>query len=239
IERATTAISVAEDARVTLAGVAISDVGTGLLAVDGATSLRTSEIRRAEFAAAITGGAHLVDHLLLADSDTGLDASIGAYLDVRHLTVAGNQQGIVLRGAALAASQRIADSIIWQNGTGPDIAAAPEVEIRYSCVQDATPPGPGNLSIDPRFVDATRGDYRLAHESPAAFAVEDGGYVGAYPALSRPEPPFIRGDADANGDVNLSDAITVLHALFLAGPPVACDDAADATDDGELNLTDP
>jgi hypothetical protein len=38
--------------------------------------------------------------------------------------------------------------------------------------------------------------------------------------------------------VNLSDAIVTLNHLFKGGGALACEDAADANDDGKLNLTD-
>jgi hypothetical protein len=57
--------------------------------------------------------------------------------------------------------------------------------------------------------------------------------------LSLPAPRFfLRGDADLNGKVELTDAVTSLTYLFLGGARPACLDAADATDDGALNLTD-
>lgn len=50
--------------------------------------------------------------------------------------------------------------------------------------------------------------------------------------------PFVRGDADGNRALNLSDPIVVLGALFLGSEALACEDAADGNDDGALNLTD-
>jgi hypothetical protein len=49
---------------------------------------------------------------------------------------------------------------------------------------------------------------------------------------------FRRGDADANGAVNITDAIFTLSHLFLGGPAPGCLDAADADDDGALKITD-
>jgi len=49
---------------------------------------------------------------------------------------------------------------------------------------------------------------------------------------------FVRGDANLDGFVEVSDAVTAL--LFLFGPlELECEDAADANDDGELNVADP
>ncbi len=53
---------------------------------------------------------------------------------------------------------------------------------------------------------------------------------------------FRRGDSNADGQVNLTDAVNTLNYLFLgvfAGPRPFCEDAADTNDDGELNITDP
>jgi hypothetical protein len=49
---------------------------------------------------------------------------------------------------------------------------------------------------------------------------------------------FVRGDADANGQHDLTDAVAILTRLFLGGEPLACDDAADADDSGSLNISD-
>lgn len=51
-------------------------------------------------------------------------------------------------------------------------------------------------------------------------------------------PRFRRGDCDANGSVNISDAIFTANHLFLDYPRWLCDDACDANDDGEVDLTD-
>jgi formylglycine-generating enzyme required for sulfatase activity len=52
-------------------------------------------------------------------------------------------------------------------------------------------------------------------------------------------PVFIRGDANADGRINISDAVRVLSHLFLNDPAEpGCPDALDAGDDGEVNLAD-
>ena len=58
---------------------------------------------------------------------------------------------------------------------------------------------------------------------------------------SEPEPEpivFKRGDSDANGTVNITDAVYTLSHLFTGGPAPGCPDAADADDDGSLAITD-
>ncbi|MCZ6794563.1 MAG: hypothetical protein O7J95_13220 [Planctomycetota bacterium] len=47
-----------------------------------------------------------------------------------------------------------------------------------------------------------------------------------------PEVRFVRGDADSDGTINLTDGIVILNFLFLGAESPACMDAADADDDG-------
>ncbi len=49
---------------------------------------------------------------------------------------------------------------------------------------------------------------------------------------------FIRGDANLNGSVDISDGITTLEVIFLGKPQPGCDDAMDSNDDGEPDITD-
>jgi hypothetical protein len=49
---------------------------------------------------------------------------------------------------------------------------------------------------------------------------------------------FIRGDTDASGSLEITDAIRVLNFLFLGSETILCEDAADADDDGALTLGD-
>lgn len=51
------------------------------------------------------------------------------------------------------------------------------------------------------------------------------------------EARFIRGDANEDNEVNISDPIAVLGHLFL-GEPITCLDAGDFDDSGVVNLTD-
>jgi hypothetical protein len=49
---------------------------------------------------------------------------------------------------------------------------------------------------------------------------------------------FRRGDSDASGAVNLTDAIRILNVLFLGIGEILCLDSADSDDSGAVNLTD-
>ena len=50
---------------------------------------------------------------------------------------------------------------------------------------------------------------------------------------------FLRGDANADGLVNISDAVSSLSFLFTGGVRPYCLDAADTNDDGVIDISDP
>lgn len=52
-----------------------------------------------------------------------------------------------------------------------------------------------------------------------------------------PSHPFIRGDADSDGVISISDAVLIMEVLF-AYRHADCLDALDANDDGVVDLTD-
>lgn len=59
----------------------------------------------------------------------------------------------------------------------------------------------------------------------------------SFPA-PRAHGDFLRGDADQEGGVNVTDAVVLLTYLFEPGGRLACRDAADADDDGRIGLPD-
>lgn len=50
---------------------------------------------------------------------------------------------------------------------------------------------------------------------------------------------FLRGDATADGQVNLGDVVALVRYLFQAGGKPSCLDAADPNDDGRIDISDP
>ena len=52
-------------------------------------------------------------------------------------------------------------------------------------------------------------------------------------------PLFIRGDCDGSATINITDALFLIGCLFLGTGCPTCDDAADANDDGRLDISDP
>jgi hypothetical protein len=54
----------------------------------------------------------------------------------------------------------------------------------------------------------------------------------------RGEAAFIRGDANADGSVDIGDSIRIFNFVFLGGVAPACLDAADCNDDGRTDIAD-
>lgn len=54
-----------------------------------------------------------------------------------------------------------------------------------------------------------------------------------------PAGVFVRGDANADGSINIADPVWILSYLFAMGAPSACADSADGNDDGSLDIADP
>ncbi len=108
------------------------------------------------------------------------------------LTNNGSTPGIWLNRSRA----EILNSILWEE-EGQDIGVdtGGNFVITFSNVEDAAPPGQGNISKDPMFVDPTHGNYRLRRGSPA---IDAGTNQGApdhdLDGLAR---PF---DGDRDGD---------------------------------------
>lgn len=63
-------------------------------------------------------------------------------------------------------------------------------------------------------------------------------YVNALMLTGPPPGSFDRGDCNADGGMNIADAVFLLGTLFSGGPAGTCADSCDANDDGGLNIAD-
>ncbi|MBI4603751.1 MAG: hypothetical protein HY721_17490 [Planctomycetes bacterium] len=106
--------------------------------------------------------------------------------------------------------------------------------------------GPSGAVIEDNAAAVTRVTFTKAGTYRYRLAVNDGQLTSSGASTTvevtvsdkPPEPVFHRGDADQNGQLQLTDAIRILGFLFLGGPAPDCLDAADADDNGQLQLTD-
>ena len=83
-------------------------------------------------------------------------------------------------------------------------------------------------------------DFAFSEFSTPYFPPVDGEWRGSVHVLFGlpPRVPFVRGDANGDGSIDITDAIFTLGFLFLGGGAPPCEDAADADDRGTLEITD-
>jgi chitodextrinase len=136
--------------------------------------------------------------------------------------------------AAVAGTKQV--SLSW---TAPAGGVTPET---YEIYRDGTyrtsVPASQTSFVDTGLADETQYCYQVS--------TKGGGKESAKTSqvcATTPKPPtgtnFKRGDTNADGGINLTDAVVLLGYLFLGNPTsLSCQDAADANDSGDLNLTD-
>jgi hypothetical protein len=88
---------------------------------------------------------------------------------------------------------------------------------------------------DTGLADATQYCYQVSSKKGGA---ESAKTAQACATTSGVATGFKRGDADASGALDLTDAIFTLQHLFMGGTKPPCVDAADSDDSGALDLTD-
>ena len=175
---------------------------------------------------------------LITDCTAGLAFGPRGTVVAEHDTIAANAIGIAVSSDPDEIERVfVGSAIVWANGTASVVEAGAELSFSYSDVQDGPPRGPGNITADPLFVDPAAGDFRPAPGSPVIGTGRDGTDMGAFDAVGM-GTSFVRGDADRNEALNLSDAIRILDWLFRGGSALPCSDAGDVDDDGGITLTD-
>jgi hypothetical protein len=101
------------------------------------------------------------------------DGGGGGFYDcdgiIRNNTVYGNASAF--RGSAMyRCDGAIVGCVLWENGLTS--CSSPS----YSCIQDWTGGGQGNISLDPQLVDPDNGDFHLSATSPC---IDAGAYIDA------------------------------------------------------------
>ncbi len=110
---------------------------------------------------------------------------------------------------------------------------APDPAYQWQRNEEDIPGARGAAYTTPPLAGADDGaTYRCTIRNAAGAVVTDGVAV----TVAVPSVAFLRGDANGDGRLNVSDAVTVVRAVF--GAPAACADAADADDDGTLRIDD-
>ncbi|MEM7166375.1 MAG: DUF1800 family protein [Planctomycetota bacterium] len=118
----------------------------------------------------------------------------------------------------------------WTNGAPYD-----EVRIEVDGIAVAVLPGSSTMFTTAAYPDGSIIDFTVRGSSA--------GSIGSCAVTCTAEITFgyqlfVRGDANADAGLNISDAVAMLSYLFSSGD-LGCHDAADANDDDSLNVADP
>jgi parallel beta-helix repeat protein len=173
-----------------------------------------------------------------------------------NCTISGNTAANGILFCEGGSDLTLTNCITWGN-SGASIWASADsfAAVSYSCIEaGALWPGEGNLNEDPLFEHPE--DLHLQAGSPCIDTGTPEGApdrdiegtrrpcgpgvdMGAYEyGNCPPAVPFTRGNANADDNTDLSDAVFVLTYLFLGGTAPSCEDGADADDNGALEITD-
>jgi hypothetical protein len=131
-----------------------------------------------------------------ADSAAGLYYCVGT---IRNNTIFGNSGSppSCLGPALYKCTGTIINCIVWEN-TGSDLGQLYNCSIpSYSCVQDWTGGGTGNISSDPQLVDPDNGDFHLQATSPC---IDAGGAVSGLTQDFEGDPRPMDGTSEPRGD---------------------------------------
>ena len=181
----------------------------------------------------------VIRNCLAINCRRGLAVKDGCTPEVHNLTVVGSELAVwcFQKNAGKGGGHLTADSLIlWGNTTQFTIDSLSSAVVTYSDVEGGLA-GVGNIDLDPRFVDAAGGDFHLAADSPAIGAGKAGSDMGGFPYTGPHQVKFVRGDANGDKLVDISDPLAILFHLF-AGRGAACLEALDADDSSAIDLTD-
>lgn len=138
----------------------------------------------------VPGGKHRIERCLITgNGDRGIYLSTmsgnGRAL-IDHCTIAGNKVSGIYDGNE-GPGTKVTNCIIADNGRGIayDGEKDETIVVSYCCLKNKSDSnddfaGEGNITRDPKFVNAKKGDYRLKPNSPCRGAAADGLNMGCY-----------------------------------------------------------
>ena len=173
--------------------------------------------------------AQLPRHVSPDDGSADLEQRVRSYLDVNcascHEPGGGAPPSWDARAEISLEATGLVDNEAFDQGGNPQ--------------RRLVAPGSPELSV---LIDRVRGSNGFRRMPPLGSNELDHGAIElltewTLSLATQPEARFRRGDADASGRLDLTDAVSVLQHLFLGGS-IPCADAADSDDSGRLNLSD-
>lgn len=181
------------------------------------------------------GGTHAsaLQNCLVVSNSSFLGAAGGLYGSFVHCTVVANASSSEVGGLRDCA---VSNSIVYFNTGGGDLY--PDnyyiCSFSYSCTLP-DPGGMGNIADDPRFIDRTAGDFRLAPDSPC---IDAGSGAATNDLDGRPRPLDGNGDAVVQVDMGCYELAPtgLVHRVALGStnplrPYLTWDRAAATIDD--------
>lgn len=162
---------------------------------------------------------HVPEDAILFDVATGIDhgfaegQTVEEYWEARKLYHVGNLLLQVREGTTEGMTEIAGRTVEWHpDCTGPTVFPKTSVTSGYPPVID---------------------EWRQGRFDVPAQIVRKGVVV-----FSKDLFRFLRGDSNGDENLDLSDAVSILSALFLGTVTLDCEDAADADDDGTVIVTD-
>lgn len=136
----------------------------------------------------------------------GISAYSSTGLVLLNNTISASDNGIFFRDNPGPAIGTATNLIVWGNLNNVVLSNTSTLNLTYSDVEGTAPPGPGNMSVDPQFVNPAIHDYRLASASPVRGAGFGGADMGAvFPVGGIPATPtMLAAHPDVAGSVRLS-----------------------------------
>jgi hypothetical protein len=191
----------------------------------------------------VAAGGGLVTRCVFRDlQGAAVQVTNGNAIAVDHLTIFDCTIGFDLRESTPGGDSGTVDAhsiIVWLTALPLAGDAGSAAAITHSDLSGGAPPGAGNISSDPRFVDAPQGDFRLRFASPCRAAGKDGTDMGAVPYTPTGETTrFLRCDPNGDGSNDIADAVTTLLHLFGGAGTPSCAAALDCDGDGQTTITD-
>ena len=259
-------VSIAPSANIDCLTVDYTILGTADTTVDFCDTLGTPPVATVIVVAGqsitplqVSGNIDIIDpNQLVASSATGL---LGGTVDT---TVSFNNVSL---GAADAASLSLSydDSVVTVNSVANTVGAdffevqpgGAAGELVIGIIMDTAAPLDNQIPASPADTVLATITWDGAGVGTSAISFVDGlgnpaannGIVFGQDPLYQPSlidgsvtivnfNPFIRGDCNDDGIVNIADGINLLNFLFQGGPAPACDDACDSDDDADLAVND-
>ena len=183
----------------------------------------------------------IIRNVLVVNCHSGLVSKDSCTAEFHNVTVVGSAIAVrcYQKNAGKGGGHGTAENLIlWGNQKNFEIDSLSSFETNYSDVQGGAP-GAGNIDLDPMFVDPNPagGDFHLRAGSPAIGSGKAGTDMGCFPYTGPRPVRFIRGDANGDGALDISDPLLVLLYKF-AGVASDCLAALDSDDSDTVEMTD-